>query len=319
MLITATERRCLWVGYSGGLDSTVLLHLLSKALEDQEADTPPCRVRALHVHHGLNPAANDWVEHCQKNCDHLQVPLHILYVDAKPSSDQSPEEAAREARFSAFKNFLGESDVLLLAHHQSDQAETILWRLLRGSGPLGLGGMAFKTQMGSLEILRPLLHVEKKSFTEYAKAHHLQWIEDPSNADPRFDRNFLRHHILPLITARWPKASAAIERSGMLCAQTAKALEDFAEPDLQLIQDPRDKSLSVKALLALVPARRAAVLRAWLKGQGYGLPSYDQMQRIDREILKAKGGSKPRLKIGSYEITRQRDILKVGLFANCQQ
>lgn len=269
------------------------------------SNNPVYQLAAIHIHHGISAQADDWVKHCQAVCAALDCPLTVLYVEGRSVGDQSPEEAARKARFTAFENLLGAEDCLCLAHHASDQAETILWRLLRGSGPLGLGGMNAKTVLGNVSCIRPFLQVSKTSILDYAKSHDLVWIEDQSNQNTRFDRNFLRQNIMPLFEARWPKMVNSINRSGALCKDTADAVETLAKKDLSQLQDKEnDQSLSVSGLLALDLLLRQTVIRLWLAEQGLQAPSYDHMQRIDREVLGAKGGAKPSLKIGSYTLRR---------------
>jgi tRNA(Ile)-lysidine synthase len=305
-----SNRSRVWVAYSGGLDSHVLLHLMHRAL----SNNPLYQLSAIHIHHGISAQADDWVKHCETVCAALDCPLTVLYVEGGVVGDQSPEEAARKARFTAFENRLGAIDCLCLAHHASDQAETILWRLLRGSGPQGLGGMAQKMHRGVLEILRPLLHVSKTSILAYAKSHHLVWIEDPSNQDTRFDRNFLRQNMMPLLEARWPQMVRSINRSAALCKETADAVEIVAKKNLSHLQDKEDnQSLSVSGLLALDTLLRQTVIRLWLAEQGLQAPSYDHMQRIDREVLGAKRGAKPSLKIGHYTLRRINHRLVVDL------
>ncbi|MBP6104788.1 MAG: tRNA lysidine(34) synthetase TilS [Gammaproteobacteria bacterium] len=308
-LTALSDRPRVWVAYSGGLDSHVLLHLMHRAL----ANNPVYQLTAIHIHHGISAQADDWVKHCQAVCTALDCPLTVLYVEGRVIGDQSPEEAARKARFTAFQNLLGAEDCLCLAHHASDQAETILWRLLRGSGPQGLGGMSQKMHRGVLEIVRPLLHVSKTAILEYARSQDFIWIEDPSNQDPRFDRNFLRQNMMPLLEDRWPKMVRSINRSGALCKETADAVEALAKKDLSQLQDKAiDQSLSVSGLLALDRLLRQTVIRLWLAEQGLQAPSYDHMQRIDREVLGAKGGAKPSLKIGHYTLRRVGNQLSVG-------
>ncbi len=302
-----TPTNVLWVGFSGGLDSHVLLDLLIDAIKDR----PEFKLGALHIHHEISPFADSWVEHCERVCLQYGVPIKVIYVDGKVTGGRSPEAVAREARFSAFENFLGHNEALLLAHHECDQAETILLRLFRGSGPLGLGGIQKKSILGKGELIRPLLEVPKEAMIEYAKCRKLTWIEDDSNTDTRYDRNFLRKEVMPLLNARWPHAIRSTNRAGELCFEAAIAGEAVAEQDLENTKGFEEDTLSVSALLALPCIRRRGVIRYWIQALGFALPSRDHMERIDREVLKAKPGAKPRLKISNYEILRQKDELKV--------
>lgn len=303
-----TKSKRLWVGFSGGLDSHVLLDVLVRAF----AMLPDYTIGAIHVHHGISEYADHWVQHCGSICTDLKIPLMVLRVDGRVVDGRSPEEVAREARYTAFENFLQKEDCLLLAHHGSDQAETILLRLFRGSGPLGLSGMQNKTTLGVSELIRPLLLIQKAELIQYAEDRQLQWIEDESNSNMRFDRNFLRHEILPLLSARWPHVTRSINRAGILCYETAAAVQILAQDDLNDVKGEVQHVLSVSRLLKLEPIRRWGALRCWFRDLGFSFPSRDHMIRIDREVLNAQPGAKPRLKISNFEVRRVRDELSAN-------
>jgi tRNA(Ile)-lysidine synthase len=310
-----TQAKVLWVAFSGGRDSHVLLDLLVRALSTEFAQNnfpSGFEVGALHIHHGISHFADAWVQHCESICLQYAVPFKVRYVDGKVRGGKSPEAVAREARFSAFEQFLDQNQALLLAHHAADQAETILLRLFRGSGPLGLGGIREKTKLGKGELIRPLLAVSFDAIVEYAKRRKLNWIEDDSNTNTRFDRDFLRCEVMPLLNARWPHAVRSINRAGDLSFEAAMAGESIAAQDLEAAKGLVADALSVSRLLVLDSIRRRGVIRYWLQRLGHALPSRSHMERIDREVLRAKPGAKPRLKIGLYEIQRYKDELKVS-------
>lgn len=340
-LLPPTTQR-LWVAYSGGLDSHVLLHALAAAYAPSPHTSPllPRKtLHAIHVHHGLQPEADAWVRHAETVCRGLQVPLTVCYVNPQHFSDHSPEAAAREARYQAFAAHLDtKTDVLVLAHHLDDQAETLLHRLCRGTGVLGLAGMqAFSRNRYGVGMARPLLSVPRDTLRAYAEQHALHWVEDSSNQDTRFDRNFIRHQLLPLITQRWPRAPRAFSRTARLCREaqaliTQQATQDLATvtyvseaargtrgavPEAWLAKEQaalgqaKGDGVSVKKLLALPSGRRRAVLRVWLHAKGLASPNQAHLARIEREILGAYAGGKPRLKVQSYEIRRWRDLLFV--------
>lgn len=252
------------VGFSGGLDSTVLLHLLAELARIESL--PP--LSAIHVHHGLQAAADAWPAHCETFCRELGVPLTIERVTV--GAGASLERAARDARYAAFAKYLGEGECLLAAQHRDDQAETLLFRLLRGAGVRGLAGMPTARPLGAGMLLRPLLDVSRAELEAYALEHGLRWIEDPSNADTGFARNYLRQRVLPLLAERWPQAPGNIARSAAHLAEAEALLAELAQQDLAAARpgNPFDwlgvPSLALAPLLALGESRQRNALRHWL-------------------------------------------------------
>ncbi|MFZ6045009.1 tRNA lysidine(34) synthetase TilS [Pseudomonas sp. CR3202] len=252
------------VAFSGGLDSTVLLHLLAR-LARHEA-LPP--LSAIHVHHGLQAAADAWPKHCRRVCEPLGVPLEVVRVTV--DSGPSLERAARDARYAAFIDRLGVGEVLLSAQHRDDQAETLLFRLLRGTGVRGLAGMPESRPLGRGSLVRPLLQVSRAELEAYARAEGLDWVDDPSNTDTALARNFLRHDIFPILRARWPRVAETLVRSAGHMSEADELLAELARIDLQDAQGGCDfpwltlPSLDLQALAALTPARQRNALRHWL-------------------------------------------------------
>ncbi|HEY5849392.1 MAG TPA: tRNA lysidine(34) synthetase TilS [Lysobacter sp.] len=267
------------VGYSGGLDSSVLLHLLASS-----AGAMP--LRALHVNHGLHPQADAWAEHCTRTCATLGVPLTVVRVTVTRDGD-GPEAAARSARHGAFAGALVAGDVLALAHHRDDQAETLLLRALRGSGIDGLAAMRRWRPFGPGRLWRPLLDHGRADVLAYAQAHGLAWIDDPSNSDTGFDRNFLRQRIVPMLQERWPHASAALAQSATLSAQASELLEEGDAQALAAAATADPHCLSRRRLLALPPTRRARVLRRWIATLGLPALPANGVARIEAEVLVA--------------------------------
>ena len=266
------------VALSGGLDSSVLLHLLAHSPLRENG------LRATHVHHGLHPDANAWAAHCESLCAALEVPLTVAKVEVRNDGD-GPEAAARMARHAAFERELRDGEILALAHHRDDQAETFLLRALRGSGPDGLGAMRPWRAFGRGWLWRPLLAQPREALHEYATAHDLNWIEDPSNADERFDRNFLRNSVMPLLRGRWPHADASFARSAELSAETADAFARIDDAALDALVD--DDTLPCDALRALPADARARLLRRWIHRLDLPPLPADGLRRIESELLPA--------------------------------
>ncbi len=253
-----------YVGFSGGLDSTVLLHLLAELSRYEHL--PP--LHAIHVHHGLQAAADAWPQHCQRVSERLNIPFQVIGVQVR--SGASVEQAARDARYAAFTQCMAAGDVLLTGQHRDDQAHTLLLRLLRGAGVRGLAAMPVDRALGQGRLLRPLLGIPRKELQVYAREHQLLWIEDPSNADPGFDRNYLRHHVLPAFTARWPQAEANMARAAAHLSEAQQLLAEMAEDDLSHAKTPPTQpwlnlpSLSLDVLSSLSEPRQRNALRHWL-------------------------------------------------------
>lgn len=293
------ERRLL-TAFSGGLDSSVLLHLLTQLRRQQ----PDIVLRAVHVHHGLSHLADNWVAHCQRQCERWQIPLAVHYVRLDDRSG-GIEAAARTARYAAFSTTLQADEALLTAQHLDDQCETLLLALKRGSGPTGLSAMAARTRLGDNPLLRPLLGISRQQLETYARQHQLSWIEDDSNQDLRFDRNFLRLRILPLLNQRWPHFAAAAARSASLCAEQEQLLDELLAEQLSQLLHP-DNSLELTGLQDCSPARRYALLRRWIALFGVTMPARDGMHRLWHEVALSREDAEPQLQLGDYQIRRFR-------------
>ena len=260
------------VALSGGLDSSALLHLLAG-----DAAIRSRGLRALHVHHGLHPDADAWAAHCVAACAALGLTCTVLHVDVDRDGGLGLEGAARDARRRALAGALHASEALALGHHRDDQAETFLLRALRASGPEGLASMRPWRRFGPGWMWRPLLGEPRVRIEAWARRHGVQWIEDPANAAPSHDRNYLRHRLLPLLRERWPSADAALARSAALCADASGLLHMHDVDMLDTLLDPARApdgdegpdtaaSLPIAALGALPATERARALRAWIAG-----------------------------------------------------
>ena len=290
----------LLLGYSGGLDSTVLLHWLRQATAGSETG-----MRAVHVHHGMQPAADDWVRHCQRQCGAMGVPLAVHHVTVSREHGLGLEGAARDARRAAFQAELRTGETLALAQHLDDQAETFLLRALRGSGVDGLAAMAKDTALGPHRVWRPLLQVPRAALLDYARAHDLDWIEDPSNRDDGPDRNYLRLHVLPLLQQRWPHAAGALAGSAALCGELRTLLDEEDDALLQHVQ-AAPRVLSVERLQTLSPARRARVLRRWVQRQGAAPLPATRVAQLEHTLLTATPDSDAQVRWQAHVIRHWR-------------
>lgn len=298
-----TAHRHFLLAFSGGLDSTVLLHQLVLWREQQ----PDIRVRAIHIHHGLSPHADSWVAHCQQLCARWQVPLQVEYVTLRDEG-LGTEAHARQARYQAFSEALRPAEVLVTAQHLDDQSETLLLALKRGSGPAGLSAMAEDSPFAGTRLLRPLLNTPRDQLLEHAQYYGLEWIEDESNQDDRYDRNFLRLRVLPLLQQRWPHFSRAAARSAALCAEQEQLLDELLAEELAGLISPQG-SLSIASLMEKSAFRRAALLRRWLALQSVAMPSREMLERIWQEVVLAREDAAPCLHLGSGDIRRYQQQL----------
>lgn len=298
------------VAFSGGLDSTVLLHATAHCLAQRRAHglaTPP--LHALHVQHDLHPDAARWASHCRTVTQRLGVSFHLRCVEVDRSGRRGVEAAAREARYRAFSDFLQPGDQLLMAHHQDDQVETLLLRLLRGSGPTGMAGMPAQRPLGRASLARPLLALPRAQLRAHADMAQLSWIEDPSNLDATFDRNYLRHRLRPTIAARWPHHAQTLLRSAALAAESAQLLQQLAALDFASAPQHRRDRLHIPALQRLDGARQRNLLRHWLGLNGLPLPDHNRLQRILDEVLPAAADRQPKINWPGAEVRRYRDFL----------
>ncbi|MDU9402495.1 tRNA lysidine(34) synthetase TilS [Pseudomonas sp. zfem004] len=253
-----------YIAFSGGLDSTVLLHLLADYARHHPA--PP--LRAVHVHHGLQAAADAWPAHCKTVCDALGIELEVICVQVAPGA--SLEQAARDARYTAFEKLLAPGAVLFTGQHRDDQAETLLFRLLRGAGLRGLSAMPEARPLGQGGLVRPMLKLSREQLQAYARSKGLVWVDDPSNTDTTFARNYLRGEVLPLLRQRWPQAEANLARSAEHLGEALGLLDELAAADLATACGNAPlpwlglDSLDLATLAALSPARQRNALQYWL-------------------------------------------------------
>lgn len=276
----------LLVALSGGLDSVVLLHALA-----QLRTTQSLSLSAAHIHHGLSPYADDWAAHCSSVCERLQVPFSVVQVQVDLQSGAGVEAAARQARYAALQQTREtvQADWIVTAHHEQDQAETLLLQLLRGAGLRGLSAMSAVDT--ARQLLRPLLSVSKSTLEAYAQQHALQWVEDESNLDRRFDRNFLRQEALPLLRQRYPHLDQTLSRSSQHLADAQALLDVLATQDLaqcDVREEWLGQSISMAALLALGERRGKNLLRGWFQQRQLAMPSTERLEDYWQQLVNVK-------------------------------
>ncbi|MEA9393193.1 tRNA lysidine(34) synthetase TilS [Acerihabitans sp. TG2] len=298
------QRRNVLVAFSGGLDSTVLLDTLARL---RHSRIPDLALRAIYIHHGLSVNADTWADHCQRQCELRQVDYQMVKVSLD-AANGGIEAAARSARYHALQRALLPGETLLTAQHLDDQSETLLLALKRGSGPAGLSSMAESSLCGQHELLRPLLGVSRAQLSDYAECRQLTWIEDDSNRDPRFDRNFLRLQILPLLKQRWPHFSRAAARSAQLCAEQEALLDELLEESLRHLTQA-DGSLDLAPMMTMGSARRGALIRRWLAAAGVRMPSQDQLSRLWNEVVLSRPDAAAQWVLADRQIRRFRQRL----------
>lgn len=291
------------VAYSGGADSSALLRACAQRW--------PGQVVALHVHHGLQAAADDFLQHCQQVCAQLSVPLAIARVDARAQPGQSPEDAARQYRYAALvdlalHHFAQPAASIALAQHADDQVETLLLALSRGAGVAGLAAMPAYWRRAGLHWFRPLLGVPGQELRAWLRAQGASWVEDPTNADLRFTRNRIRQQLLPVLEQVFPQFRSTFARSCGHAAQASALLQTLAQQDAQLTGLPP----RIAALQQLDSARQANVLRYWLLLCHQSTPSSAQLQELQRQISACQTqGHRIQIKIGQGFVCRKAAVL----------
>ncbi|MEZ8942989.1 tRNA lysidine(34) synthetase TilS [Vibrio sp. 10N.222.54.B12] len=293
------------VAFSGGVDSRVLLELAAQFAKSHHIDC--C---AVHVHHGLSNNADYWAEQCKTWCDALSVSLFIERVSLDISRGESVEKLARDARYQALKKHIRQGDVLVTGQHIDDQVETFLLALKRGSGPKGLSSMAKVMPFSGAHIVRPLLSVTRTDIEVAARDMALTWVEDESNQDVRFDRNFIRHQVTPTLTERWPSFRESVSRSAQLCAEQELLLDELLESHLQQALTEKH-SLSIEVLSQYSDLLRARLLRMWLSRCNQPMPSQKQLKLIWDEVACAQADANPKLVLNEVEVRRFNHQLHV--------
>jgi len=302
-----SHAKVIWVAYSGGCDSHALLHSLVALRSELSAE-----IKAIHINHGLSPLANEWEQHCCTICKNLDVSYTAINVDASSkksgSNNKSPEEAARHARYAEWTKLISKDEVIVLAHHQDDQAETVLLQLLRGSGVKGLAAMPAQQIFSQGLLARPMLGFLREEIVAYAAEQKLNWIDDPSNFDTDFDRNFLRHDVVPLLETRWPALKKTLSRTATHTAEADQLLTGLAAQDWLMIKN--EQQIQISLLTALDEKRQRNVVRYWLATVcQVSLPDTVHLQRILDEVLTAAGDAAPEVIWRGGEVRRYQGML----------
>ena len=291
------------LAFSGGVDSTVLAHLLVKQRRKLGG------LRLLHVDHGLQSASGEWSRHCARMARAWRVPFLPLKAKIERKPGESPEAAARDARYALLASAMQPGELLVTAQHRDDQVETLLLQLFRGAGVSGLAGMPGIAAFGPGPIARPLLQTSRTEIETVARKAKLHWIEDPSNADTRYSRNFVRQRLLPLIREHWPGADKALARSAMHMADASRLLHERASQDLARLVD--GAGISVSALRALPMARRRNALRGFIACAGAEMPEASRLKEMSGPLLEVRADAQPEVRWADVRMVRSGGRLEL--------
>ncbi len=285
------------VALSGGLDSVVLLHLLTRLVPEEN-------LRAVHVNHGLFPAALQWQQFCEQLAQQWGIPLQVATLHLAAKAGESLEASARYERYAVLEKFITADDILVTAHHQADQAETLLLQLIRGAGVQGLAAMPMVKSFNQGKLLRPLLNWPRRVIRDYAEHFALRWVEDPSNKDTSFARNFIRQDVMPLLTRRWPSVDATLSRSAQHCAEAQALINEVTQADFKRCFSSQNNTIDVTTLQAFSVLRQRQILRHWVQHLGYQLPSTRRLQSIQTQMLSARHDAMPSIVWDKLSIRR---------------
>lgn len=290
------------VALSGGVDSVALLAAIA-LLRRRAKRWRRIPLRALHVHHGLRPAADDWARHCRVLCQALEVPLQVRRVRVPRRRGTSLEAEARRERYAALARGLRRDEWLLTAHHVDDQLETMLLQWMRGAGVAGLAAMPPRAPFERGWLMRPLLSESRESLLDFVRGQGLGWVEDDSNVDERFERNYVRAKVVPVLRARWPAAARVAARAAAHLGEAGELLEEIAAVDLAILAGGSGP-LDVRKLGELSVARQRNVLRHWLAMRGLTTPDTVHLERIRRELPAARPDAQPLVRWAGGEVRR---------------
>lgn len=290
------------VAYSGGLDSTVLLHQLLEIKKKYHI-----QIRAIHINHNLALISKKWTEHCKHICNINNIPLIVEDININKNTNNI-EETLRIKRYNIIYNHLDSNEILLTGHHMNDQCETFILSLKRGSGPTGLSGMSFETLLETKKIVRPFLEKTKKELKLWAEKKHLYWIEDFSNFNIDYDRNFIRNQIIPILEKRWPFFIKNCFRTTKICQKETKLLNYFLQKKIRnFIQI--DRSLNIEHFKNIKKEICTALIRYWISLKKIKMPSYKNIQCIYNQMILSQTDANPKIILGKNEIRRYKKSL----------
>lgn len=294
-----------WVAYSGGMDSSVLLHALNTCKSKLNQT-----IAAIHVNHQLQSCSDDMQRHCEITCHQLEIHLEKVQLDSSPTKGESVEAWARENRYQAFSAVCNKGDYVLTAQHQDDQAETFLLQLMRGAGLEGLSAMPSIKENANYKLVRPFLDIPRSQIEQYAIQKNIKWIDDPSNNDERYDRNFIRNKVLPLLKTRWTSASKTISRSSSLISEASNHFNIHNYKLLGLITHGYD-SLIIDHLQNLTRFELSNILRMWIKNNNFNLPSQAILEQIINNVLYCKEDKMPLVHWQNVDVRRYKNKLYI--------
>jgi tRNA(Ile)-lysidine synthase len=316
-IINQYQKKLFLIAYSGGIDSTVLLYKMLKIKEKN----PQIKIRAIHINHNLHPSSKKWEEHCIKICHKYKIP--IITKEIKILLKKNIEETLRIKRYNTIYNYLLNDEILLTGHHLNDQCETLFLSLKRGSGPTGLSGMSIENFLGKKRIVRPFLTKTKKELQKWACENNLESIEDFSNFNIDYDRNFIRHKLIPILEQRWPFFLKNCFRTTVICREETKLKNIFLKEKIQNLIN-FDESLNIQNFKNINKEVCKALIRYWISLKNIKMPSYKTIECIYNEIICSKKDSNPKIIIDKNEIRRyktslyfikiQKDISNIFLF-----
>ncbi len=292
------------VAFSGGPDSTVLLHLLQCWRSNQTGDTPP--LVAVHVNHGMQDDADAWQAHCEALCHSWNIPI-IVHRATVENAGQGAEAAARQARYQHFETEIKAGDVLFMGHHLDDQVETFFLRLMRGSGLIGLSAMPQRRELGGGELIRPLLKMQRSMLQNYLAVHQLSAIQDPSNLDTSLDRNYLRQTVLPLLEERWGGYRQTVARAAEHAAVSQTVVNECLPVPKTVFSVMGDPGIEQRELNSVSVDAGMIKLRRWLRSGGYPMPDQLLLKEFMRQLREGAATSSPRLTCSSFALQRYQN------------